>query len=139
MSQTWITLRTYESVPLAELAKLQLDDAEIPCRLLNAEVVSMNPLLTTAFGFVPIQVPEEYAVAASEILQSSVPDGVEEIQDDELPSAESEDSADSKQSTPLALSEMRGFSKQCLTLYLGMILFSMFLTFLGTLSLVFGI
>lgn len=69
MSDTWLTLRTFSSLPMAELARLQLVDAKIPCRLLNAEVMSMNPLLAGAVGFIPLQVLEEHLEDADAVLQ----------------------------------------------------------------------
>jgi hypothetical protein len=68
MSDTWVTLRNFENQPLAELARIQLEDAGIPCRLLNSEVVSMYPLLGNAVGYIPLQVPEDRLDAAADVL-----------------------------------------------------------------------
>src|SRR4051794_7397476 len=68
MSNTWITLRTFETQPLAELARVALLNAGIPCRILNAEVVSMDWLLANAVGYIPLQVPEDQFEAADQAL-----------------------------------------------------------------------
>jgi hypothetical protein len=68
MSDTWVTLRNFENQPLAELAKIQLDDAGIPCRLINSEIVGMYPLLGNAVGYIPLQVPEDRLEAAADVL-----------------------------------------------------------------------
>lgn len=67
-SDTWVTLRNFENQPLAELAKIQLDDAGIPCRLINSEIVGMYPLLGNAVGYIPLQVPEDRLEAAAAVL-----------------------------------------------------------------------
>lgn len=65
---TWVTLQTFDSVPLADLARVQLESAGIPCRLLNKEVVSMDWLLGNAVGYIPLQVPEDQLEAADRAL-----------------------------------------------------------------------
>lgn len=70
-SLTWVTLQTFDSVPLAELAKVQLETAAIPCRLLNAEIVRMDWLLANAVGNVALQVTEDHLESAAETLRLS--------------------------------------------------------------------
>jgi hypothetical protein len=73
-STTWVTLRTFDTQPLAELAKIQVMEAGIPCRILNAELVSMHWLLGNAVGYVPLQVPENYLEAAEQALGGAAVD-----------------------------------------------------------------
>ena len=68
MSDAWITLRTFDSLPMAELARVRLDEAGVPCRILNAEVVSMYPLWGNAVGYIQLQVPEEQLETAADLL-----------------------------------------------------------------------
>ncbi len=68
MSDAWITLRTFDSQPQAELARVALANAGIDCQLLNAEVVSMDWLLGNAIGYIPLQVPPDQLETAENIL-----------------------------------------------------------------------
>ena len=68
MSEIWITLRTFDSAPQAELARVALANAGIPCQLHNAEVVSMDWLLGNAVGYIPLQVPPGQLDAAKQVL-----------------------------------------------------------------------
>ena len=72
MPDTWITLRTFDSVPQAELARAALANAGIDCQLLNAEVVSMDWLLGNAIGYIPLKVPADQLEAAADILGGGV-------------------------------------------------------------------
>ena len=73
MSKDWITLRTFDTPALAELAKLHLAEAGIDCQLLNTEIVGMNPLWGNAVGYIPLQVWEQDHDAAEEVLTAIAP------------------------------------------------------------------
>ena len=73
MSDEWLTLRTFDTPALAELAKLHLAEAGIECRLQNTEIVGMNPLLGNAVGYIPLLVQENDLEAAAEVLTKIAP------------------------------------------------------------------
>ncbi len=73
MSDEWLTLRTFDTPALAELAKLHLAEAGIECRLQNTEIVGMNPLLGNAVGYIPLLVQENDLEAAEEVLTNITP------------------------------------------------------------------
>lgn len=75
----WVTLRTFDTPPLAELAKIHLAEAGIECRLVNTEIVGMNLLMGNAFGYIPLLVQDADLEAADQVLaKMSLPsDGID--------------------------------------------------------------
>jgi len=74
MSNELVAIATYDNVPLAEIARLRLEEEGIPVHLDNAEVVTALWYAGNAVGYVKLMVPEEYAPRARELLQ-----GVEDM------------------------------------------------------------
>ena len=63
-----ITVARYESAGEAQLAKAQLDDAEIPCMLANADQSGLAPMFDATEGGVQVKVPADRANEAQEVL-----------------------------------------------------------------------
>jgi hypothetical protein len=76
MPDPWVTLATFDSLPMAELARGQLAQAGIRCRLLNASIMSLNPLWANAIGYIPLQVLAEDLSAAADLLRLDRADDV---------------------------------------------------------------
>lgn len=69
MSEKLVTVATFPFAPQAYFAKTLLDSAEIECFVLDDNVNRMfGAMLTPVFGGVKLQVREEDAEAAGEIL-----------------------------------------------------------------------
>jgi hypothetical protein len=68
MSGKLITLTTYDNVPMSEVARLRLEDAGIPVRVENAEIVNTLWHVGTALGGVRLLVEEQHAAAARELI-----------------------------------------------------------------------
>lgn len=68
MSEEFVTVATFPTLPEAEAARLMLETEGIPAFLGDAEVVSMDWLLGNAVGYVKVRVPPSHAAAASELL-----------------------------------------------------------------------
>lgn len=64
-----IIIASYRDLPLAELAKSKLESEGIPCFLLNKNMIGLNWLYSNALGGVELQVRNEDAEKASEILK----------------------------------------------------------------------
>ncbi len=106
MSGRLVTIARYDNVPLAELARLRLEDAAIPVQVENAELVTALWHYGTAFGNVQLNVPEEHAAAALQL--------IEELHQSGLPTAASE----SPERAPTCLAcgaEFPGDADQCPT------------------------
>lgn len=104
MSGRYVTIARYDNVPLAELARLRLEDAGIPVHVENAELVTALWHYGTAFGNVQLNVPEEHAAAALEL--------IEELQQSGLPT----NAPESPEGKPLCLAcgaEFPGDAEQC--------------------------
>ena len=63
-----VTVVRYESAGEAQLAKAQLDDAEIPCMLANADQSGLAPMFDATEGGVQVKVPADRADEAREVL-----------------------------------------------------------------------
>jgi hypothetical protein len=63
-----ITLATYDNVPLSEVARLRLEDAGIPVRIENADIVNALWHVGPALGGVRLIVDEEHAAAARALI-----------------------------------------------------------------------
>lgn len=167
-SDTWVTVRTFDTQPMAELARVTLLNAEIPCRILNAEVVSMDWLLGNAVGFIPLQVPQDQLEAADRALggEASADDrhsgdcpkcgepldsdgpcpmcghvaesNNESPQLSEESSSDRERFADDNEPQPMLLDRMRGFGRSAISVYLGFVLVYFVLGALALLYLVSG-
>ncbi len=69
MSEKLVTVATFPFAPQAYFAKTLLDSADIECFVLDDNVNRMfGAVLTPAFGGVKLQVREEDAEAAAELL-----------------------------------------------------------------------
>jgi hypothetical protein len=69
MSDEFLTVATFATVPEAEAARLMFESEGIPAILTDAEIVNMDWLLGTAVGYVKVQVPPSKAEAASALLE----------------------------------------------------------------------
>jgi hypothetical protein len=69
MSDDLVTIQTYEFVQEAEAAKDLLEGRGFRAFLANADVVSMNWLLSNAIGYVQLQVPSADAQSALALLR----------------------------------------------------------------------
>lgn len=68
MSEEFLTVATFATVPEAEAARLMLESEGVPAILTDAEIVNMDWLLGTAVGYVKVQVPPSKAEAAAALL-----------------------------------------------------------------------
>jgi len=68
MSDEFVTVATFPTLPEAEAARLMLETEGIPAFLGDAEIVSMDWLLGNAVGYVKVRVPPSHVAAASELL-----------------------------------------------------------------------
>ena len=73
MAGRLVGITTYDNVPLAEIARLQLEQEGIPVHLENAEVVSALWYAGNAVGYVRLTVPEEHAQQALALLKGNEP------------------------------------------------------------------
>ena len=64
-----VALASYVNVPLAEVARLRLEQEGIPVHLDNAETVSALWHMGNAVGYVRLLVPEEHAEQALSLLE----------------------------------------------------------------------
>jgi DNA-directed RNA polymerase subunit RPC12/RpoP len=64
----WVTVASFPNVVAADIAQLKLESEQIPCVVLNRNLVSLNWLWTNAFGGLMIQVPEHEVARATAIL-----------------------------------------------------------------------
>lgn len=63
-----VTVARYDSRGDAQLAKTQLEDAEIPCMLANAEQSGLAPMFEATAGGVQVKVPAVQADEARAVL-----------------------------------------------------------------------
>ncbi|ENU31064.1 MULTISPECIES: DUF2007 domain-containing protein [unclassified Acinetobacter] len=64
----WIVVQTFSFPYEAQIAKTQLEAAEIPAQIENEHMINMNWLYSNALGGVRLLVPEVYADEAKVIL-----------------------------------------------------------------------
>ncbi|MBA3314389.1 MAG: hypothetical protein M3552_19740 [Planctomycetota bacterium] len=69
MSETFVTVATFTTLPEAEAAKLHLQSEGIPVNIVDAEIVNMDWLLGNAVGYIKLQVPESRAEAAAALIE----------------------------------------------------------------------
>ena len=62
------TIADFRDLPLAELAKTKLESEGIPCFLQDKNLVGIDWMYSFAIGGVKLQVPEEHAGIAKQIL-----------------------------------------------------------------------
>ncbi len=82
-----VTLKTYDSVPIAHMAKQALEDAGIVVSLADENHVAMNWIISNAIGGIKLKVAEEDAPRAMQILNEHRPDQIpseERLIDDDL-------------------------------------------------------
>ena len=65
-----VTVARYDTAGEAQLAKMQLDDAGIPCMLANAEQSGLAPMFEGTEGGVQVKVPAARADEARALLAS---------------------------------------------------------------------
>lgn len=65
----WITVATFWQPTHAHIARLKLESEEIDCLMVDENLVATDWLYANAVGGIKLQVPEEYADIAREILQ----------------------------------------------------------------------
>jgi len=68
MEEQLVTVETYQSLPEAQAAQMQLEGHDITVFLADAETVNMDWLLGNAIGNIKLQVPAEQADQALTIL-----------------------------------------------------------------------
>lgn len=68
MSGKLVTLATYDNVPLSDLARLRLEEAGIPVRVENADIVNNLWHVGSALGGVRLIVDEEHAAEAHSLI-----------------------------------------------------------------------
>lgn len=64
----WVIAETYSFSYEAQIAKTQLEAAEIPARIENEHTINMDWLYSNALGGVRLLVPESYAEEAKSLL-----------------------------------------------------------------------
>jgi hypothetical protein len=64
----WVVAETYSFPYEAQIAKIQLEAAEIPARIENEHTINMDWLYSNALGGVRLLVPESYAEEAKGLL-----------------------------------------------------------------------
>lgn len=64
----WVVAETYSFPYEAQIAKTQLEAAEIPARIENEHTINMDWLYSNALGGVRLLVPESYAEEAKALL-----------------------------------------------------------------------
>ena len=82
-----ITLKTYDSVPIAHMAKQALEDVGIVVMLADENLVAMDWLISNAIGGIKLKVAEEDVPRAIQILDELKPDQIlpeERLSEDEL-------------------------------------------------------
>lgn len=65
---TWIVVQSFSFPYEAQIAKTQLEAAEIPARIENEHTINMDWLYSNALGGVRLLVPESYAEEAKALL-----------------------------------------------------------------------
>lgn len=70
MSDAFVTVATYTTLPEAEAAKLHVESEGIPANIVDAEIVSMDWLLGNAVGYIKLQVPQSQAQTVIDLLES---------------------------------------------------------------------
>ena len=68
MSEKLVKVEKYGNVSEAELARVHLEAAGIPAFLANAQMVTTEWILGNAIGYILLEVPEDHAAAAVEVL-----------------------------------------------------------------------
>jgi rubrerythrin len=68
MSDEFVTVATYPTLPEAEAARLMLETEGIPAMLSDAEIVNMDWLLGNAVGYIKLRVPPQQAETAFRLL-----------------------------------------------------------------------
>jgi hypothetical protein len=64
----WITIATFSMAAEAHLARLKLENEGVACVIVDEHLISTNWLLSPAIGGIKLQVPEELAGQAREVL-----------------------------------------------------------------------
>jgi len=72
MSDNFVTVRAFSMPWQADVARTALETQGIPVSVADANTVGVNWLYSNAIGGVRVQVPEEFAKQAIEILSSQV-------------------------------------------------------------------
>jgi hypothetical protein len=70
VSDAFVTVATFTTLPEAEAAKLHVESEGIPANIVDAEIVSMDWLLGNAVGYIKLQVPQSQAHAVVTLLES---------------------------------------------------------------------
>jgi hypothetical protein len=80
MNARLVTIKTFSSAWEADLAKTQLEACGIQAFILDSQTISVNWLFTNAIGGIKLQVFEDQAMEAKEVL-SNPAEEVEKIQE----------------------------------------------------------
>lgn len=75
---TWIVVQSFSFPYEAQIAKTQLEAAEIPARIENEHTINMDWLYSNALGGVRLLVPESYAEEAKALLAQDFSQEVEQ-------------------------------------------------------------
>jgi hypothetical protein len=75
--QQWSMLKRFRDLPEAALAKGSLESAGIECHLVDENMVRLDWFISNLLGGVKLVVKPEELVAAREILEQPIPEGIE--------------------------------------------------------------
>lgn len=70
----FVTVAAFDETFRADVARAALEDAGLPVRITDREIVAMEWVLSNAVGGIKVQVPEADAVRAREILEAAFRD-----------------------------------------------------------------
>ena len=80
----WITIATFWQSTQAHIARLKLESEEIDCIIVDENLIAMDWLLANAAGGIKLQVPEEQAARAFQLLQTETQSNQNPISDEPI-------------------------------------------------------
>jgi hypothetical protein len=83
----WITIATFWQSTQAHIARLKLESEEIDCIIVDENLIAMDWLLANAAGGIKLQVPEEQAARAFQLLQTETQSNQNPISDEPITTA----------------------------------------------------
>ncbi len=69
----WVTVATFWQSEDAHLARIRLEDHDIPCVILDEQMGALGTFLASMIGGIKVQVPEEDVPRATQLLESPPP------------------------------------------------------------------
>jgi hypothetical protein len=76
----WVTIATFWQPTHAHIARLKLESEDIDCVIIDENLVATDWLYANAVGGIKLQVPEEHAAAARELLHLADRNFAEEVE-----------------------------------------------------------